>query len=96
MKMSLQCLSRSVASVIPFVVVCIESGHIFYPVTGIAANNESHYRRRRCFRSTSRSRVISIIMKRFTATLALGQRIAFLLFIEPGRCPSLHQALSLS
>jgi hypothetical protein len=33
MQMSLQCLSRSVGSVIPFVVVCIQSGHMFYPVT---------------------------------------------------------------
>jgi hypothetical protein len=33
MKMSLQCLSRSVGSVIPFVVVCIQSGHMFYAVT---------------------------------------------------------------
>jgi hypothetical protein len=33
MEMSLQCVSRSVGSVIPFVVVCIQSGHIFYPVT---------------------------------------------------------------
>jgi hypothetical protein len=33
MKMSLQCVSRSVGSVIPFVVVCIQSGHIFHPVT---------------------------------------------------------------
>jgi hypothetical protein len=33
MKMSLKCLSRSVGSVIPFVVVCIQSGHIFDTVT---------------------------------------------------------------
>jgi hypothetical protein len=33
MKMSLQCLSRSVGNVIPFVVVCIRRGHMFYPVT---------------------------------------------------------------
>jgi hypothetical protein len=33
MKMSLQCLSRSVGSVIPFAVVCIQSSHVFYPVT---------------------------------------------------------------
>jgi hypothetical protein len=29
-----QCLSRPVGSVIPLVVVCIQSGHIFHPVTG--------------------------------------------------------------
>jgi hypothetical protein len=33
MKMSLQCLSRSVGSVIPFVMVCIQSGHMFYAIT---------------------------------------------------------------
>jgi hypothetical protein len=33
MKMSLQCVSRSVGSVIPFVRVCIQSGHMFYAVT---------------------------------------------------------------
>jgi hypothetical protein len=33
MKMSLQYLSRSVGSVIPFAVVYIQSDHMFYPVT---------------------------------------------------------------
>jgi hypothetical protein len=33
MKMNLQCLSRPVGSVIPFVVVCIQSGHMFCPIT---------------------------------------------------------------
>jgi hypothetical protein len=38
-------------------------------------------------------------MKRFSATLALGQQNSphrFLLSIEQGKCPCLHQALSLS
>jgi hypothetical protein len=41
---------------------------------GIAADNDSHCRRRRCFRSTSRSYVISTFMKRFSATLALRRQ----------------------
>jgi hypothetical protein len=40
---------------------------------GIAAGNESHCRRRRCFRSTSRSHVISRFIMRLSATLTLGQ-----------------------
>jgi hypothetical protein len=45
MKMSLQCLLRSVGSIIPFVVVCIQSGHVLSCHRGIAADNESHCRR---------------------------------------------------
>jgi hypothetical protein len=45
----------------------------------IAADNETHCRRRRCFRSTSRSHIISSFIIKPPATLVL---------VEPGRYPS--------
>jgi hypothetical protein len=48
--------------------------YVVYCHRGIAADNELHCRRRQCFRSTSRSHVISTVIKRFSATLALGQQ----------------------
>jgi hypothetical protein len=49
-----QCLSRPLGGVIRFIMVRIQSGHIYlYCHRGVAANNESHCLRRRCPRSTS-------------------------------------------
>jgi hypothetical protein len=91
MKMSLQCLSRSVGSVIPFVVVCIQSGHMLYTLTAALLETASRTADAGGVSEVLAGRTSWCFMIRHSAAPALGQQNSpdcFSNSVEPSRYPS--------
>jgi hypothetical protein len=93
-----QYFSRLLGSVIPFIMICTQNGHIFYTVT-VALLPTASRTAGAGSRSTSRSHVISSFIK-LSATLTLGQQNSPQCFssslLNQPDIRLLHQALSLS
>jgi hypothetical protein len=81
-----QCLSRPLGGVIPFVMVCIQSGHIFYTVTVALLQTVSR---------TAYEGGVSKILACYTIYRACTTQ-HFKLSVELADICLLHQALSLS
>jgi hypothetical protein len=91
MRMSLQCVSRSVGIVIPFVVICIQSDHMLYTVTAALLQTASRTADEGGVSELLAGRTSSSFMIRHSATPALGQQNSpdcFSNSVEPSRYPS--------